>query len=646
MPNFAIEGGLLLVLARGASVAALLSVFGTAVFSVLVAPKALARATPEVSARIGAALLAMARLGLLMALASMLAWLVLQAVDMAGAHGLRDVVASVPAVVSGTLFGHLIAAQAALLVAALLAIGCGGGRPGWGAVGLSGAALALQAGHGHALAMGGPGLLLVSDVLHLLAAGAWLGGLLPLLVLVAAAPLKTGAAAARWFSPLGKACVAAMVASAAVQFWELIGGVPGLIGTAYGWVAGAKLTLLVVLLGFAAANRYRLAPALLHPEQPEAARRALVRSVAVQTGFGLLAVLAATTLSELPPAIHEQPVWPFAVRPSLVALADPDLAWEVSRALLLAAAAVALLLLSALWRRGRWPAVAVAVVLFGVATPHFDLLLVEAYPTSYLRSPTGFAADAIARGAQLYPMECAACHGADGKGDGPEAASLGVPPADLTAGHLWEHEDGELFWWLSHGIEAPEGGMAMPGFADRLSANEGWDLIDYIRAHNAGVGMRDAGSWPRPVQAPGFSLACTNGRARTTSDLRGSVLHLVAAEPGGAALPSAPATLGGGVQMVTVLLTRDGTSAPAAEAACAATDPAAWDAYATVAGLPRGALSGTQFLVDPDGWLRAEQRPGEDVFRWADPSALLADARAICAHPIAARKGGGGHVHH
>ena len=223
-----------------------------------------------------------------------------------------------------------------------------------------------------------------------------------------------------------------------------------------------------------------------------------------------------------------------------------------------------------------------------------------------------------------------------------------MPPADLTAGHLWEHEDGELFWWLSHGIEAPEsgtsGGMAMPGFADRLSADERWDLIDYVRAHNAGVGMRDAGSWPRPVQAPRFSVACRSGTAETTGDLRGGVLQLVAAGDT-AAIPPAPAPVEPGVRIVTVLLTHDGRRRPAAGTACAATDPAAWDAYATIAGLSPDALTGTQFLVDPDGWLRAEQRPGESRVRWSDPSALLADARAICTHPITA-SARGRHVHH
>jgi mono/diheme cytochrome c family protein len=35
-------------------------------------------------------------------------------------------------------------------------------------------------------------------------------------------------------------------------------------------------------------------------------------------------------------------------------------------------------------------------------------------------------------GKQMYLAYCAACHGREGKGDGPVATSLKVPPADLT----------------------------------------------------------------------------------------------------------------------------------------------------------------------------------------------------------------------
>ena len=37
------------------------------------------------------------------------------------------------------------------------------------------------------------------------------------------------------------------------------------------------------------------------------------------------------------------------------------------------------------------------------------------------------------RGKELFSEYCASCHGVSGKGDGPAASALKIPPADLTA---------------------------------------------------------------------------------------------------------------------------------------------------------------------------------------------------------------------
>src|SRR5262249_21744869 len=158
-------------------------------------------------------------------------------------------------------------------------------------------------------------------------------------------------------------------------------------------------------------------------------------------------------------------------------------------------------------RRLRWPALIVAVIIVAASVPHLDLLFVEAYPTSFFTSPTEFAATAIVHGARLFAANCTTCHGIDGRGDGPAAPSLPIHPADLTAEHFWAHSDGELFWYISHGFATPDGGVAMPGFAGTLSSEARWDLIDYLRAHNAGESMRTTGGWPHPLPIPQFDLA-------------------------------------------------------------------------------------------------------------------------------------------
>jgi putative copper export protein/mono/diheme cytochrome c family protein len=630
VPAFDIDGGLALVVARGISVAALLSVLGTLSFVAIVAPRAFAKMPAATASGLAQKLLLLTRISVGVCALGTLSWLALGTADMASASTASELVAALPTVVWDTTFGRLILAQlAGLLVLAIVLGGALGSRRLYLALGVAVLLIGLHAGHSHAASMyDGPSILLASDAIHLLAAGAWLGGLLPLLLVVRDAPPQAGATAARWFSPLGKSCLYATTATAAFQGWVMIRSIPGLVGTAYGWMALVKLALFGVLFGFAWVNRYRLAPALLRAN-PDKAKRALVRSIAVQSGFGIAIVAAAATLSSLPPSMHVQPLWPFAERFTLETIGeDPDFRHEVIKALL-ALGGAALLLVGAAFirRRVRWVAVAAAVAIGWFAIPHLDLLFVPANPTDYYQSPTGFSAESIVQGAALFPASCASCHGGEGHGDGPAAGELSVPPADLTATHLWMHSDGVMFWWLSHGMEDPDGGMAMPGFADTLSDDQRWALIDYIRAHNAGLVFRSTGDWSPPLQAPGFAATCADGRVISLADLRGGFVRVfIGAEPP----PGDPG-------LTTILLTTDRTAHPGA-GLCVADDAVVPRAYAIVAGLSPDGESGAQFLIDGDGWLRAVQRPGAKE-SWSEPGGLTAEIEALKAHPVAATPG-------
>jgi putative copper resistance protein D len=174
-------------------------------------------------------------------------------------------------------------------------------------VGLAGLALALQAGHSHAFATEhAPSLLLYAQGLHLLAGGAWLGGLLPLLILVRDVPSEPAAEVLRRFSQLATVCVAAIAGTACFQGWVLGGGVAGLIGTAYGGVLLLKAALFAALLVLAATNRFHLTQAL-EREDREFARWALLRTIAAETVLGVMVVLAAGVLSGLEPGMHARP---------------------------------------------------------------------------------------------------------------------------------------------------------------------------------------------------------------------------------------------------------------------------------------------------------------------------------------------------
>ncbi len=621
IPPFDLQGGAPLAIVRGTAVAGMLSTSGTLAFRNLVLPKAFVHAPAALAASVKRWLLVLAQASLAVTLLATLAWLVVESANMADADSLSAAFAAVPTVLQTTSYGHVIALQVGALV--LLAAMIGRRDTPFRqrlAFGVATVTLCLQAGHSHASSMEeGPSLLLGMDVLHLLGAAGWLGGLVPLLVVVRMAPPELGAMAARWFSPLGQWCIALLAVSALVQGWVLVGSVPGLVGTAYGWMVLVKLALSAVLLAFAAVNRYRFAPALRHAESPRSAKRILVRSIILQTGAALAIVGAAVVLSGLPPAMHLQPIWPFARRIDLSAVReDPDFLREAVLAGLSLAAALAILAAAFLWRRWRLPAAAVAALIAWFAAPHLDVLLADATPTSFYHSPTGFSSDTIVEGAALFGPNCAVCHGTAGLGNGPLAKGLAVPPANLTADHVLMHDDGEMFWWLSHGIQTPEGAPAMPGFAPRLTDDQRWSLIDYVRAHDLGVALRSSGVWPQPVRAPGFQARCGDAIIGSSDFDADFVRVVIGAAPAGPARPG---------------LVEIGTQ-PGAPGACVVGDEKVATAYAILSGVPPAALAGTQFLIDRAGWLRAMQRPGTSM-GWDDAEMLSAELQSLRQHPVA-----------
>jgi mono/diheme cytochrome c family protein len=87
-------------------------------------------------------------------------------------------------------------------------------------------------------------------------------------------------------------------------------------------------------------------------------------------------------------------------------------------------------------------------------------------------------AAAVVRGEALFSQNCALCHGAGGRGDGPGAASLSRAPADLTTGHALPHTDDDYAYWIENGIE----GTDMPAFGQELGDGEIRDVIAYIRS--------------------------------------------------------------------------------------------------------------------------------------------------------------------
>ncbi|MDJ0806208.1 MAG: cytochrome c [Gammaproteobacteria bacterium] len=89
-------------------------------------------------------------------------------------------------------------------------------------------------------------------------------------------------------------------------------------------------------------------------------------------------------------------------------------------------------------------------------------------------NPIEVSPQSLVRGEALYLENCSRCHGEDGFGDGPQARELRVLPPRLH--HATRHyTDGELSYIIRKGRDP------MPAWEDKLSENELWDLINYLR---------------------------------------------------------------------------------------------------------------------------------------------------------------------
>ncbi|MBH0202068.1 MAG: cytochrome c [Nitrospira sp.] len=83
----------------------------------------------------------------------------------------------------------------------------------------------------------------------------------------------------------------------------------------------------------------------------------------------------------------------------------------------------------------------------------------------------------IARGKAVYQRHCQDCHGLTGRGDGPGAASLKVPPADFQRFRSFLKSDEELLRTIEHGMVF----SPMHSWRGQLTDGEMQDAVSYIR---------------------------------------------------------------------------------------------------------------------------------------------------------------------
>ena len=125
------------------------------------------------------------------------------------------------------------------------------------------------------------------------------------------------------------------------------------------------------------------------------------------------------------------------------------------------------------------------------------------FATAYARPLVPYATSSIVSGAVLFEDHCAGCH-------------FGIGAAQLQ-----KYTAGDLYLLIGHGKRK----ASMPGFADRLSAEQRWDLVNYLRALESAEAAQRAGAILEPdrirVVAPDFTFAVGPIPPQTLRDFHG-----------------------------------------------------------------------------------------------------------------------------
>ncbi len=402
-----------------------------------------------------------------------------------------------------------------------------------------------------------------------------------------------------------------------------------------------------------AVNLLRMAPRLAPfggntpPTRWNAAVDHLRRNAVGEAGLGLVVLAIVGLLGILPPGLHTEPGWPLPFRFELRALAAPA---KIVLAILAVLAAASLVAAVATAAAGRYRRMTIAwcgfALSLGLGCVALRPALEPAYPTSFYAPAEPYAAASVERGAKFYAANCALCHGADGRGDGPAAAGLTVRPADLTAPHLFAHTPGDLFWWVSHG----RANGVMPGFAAVMSPAERWDTINFVRARAAGVlsrrlGPQVASAATAPV--PDFAFEADVGQQTLGGVLqKGPMLLALFSQPYAptrlAQLAAMRKRLATALRIVAVDL------GPRSRSGEAEAPPPLAGVSAEVA----ATLSLFRAPADGGETLLLLDRAGDPRARWTrsgpaalpDAATLLADAALVARFPAAAASHAG-HAH-
>jgi copper transport protein len=117
--------------------------------------------------------------------------------------------------------------------------------------------------------------------------------------------------------------------------------------------------------------------------------------------------------------------------------------------------------------------VAVGIGLGIIVGRHFDQPIPRDEASA--DNPIEATAESIERGRVLFANNCIQCHGETGRGDGPLAPSLSIPPANLYL-HIPFHPDQFFFGVITKGLSG-----VMPAFESVISEEDRWNILNFLR---------------------------------------------------------------------------------------------------------------------------------------------------------------------
>ena len=94
------------------------------------------------------------------------------------------------------------------------------------------------------------------------------------------------------------------------------------------------------------------------------------------------------------------------------------------------------------------------------------------------KSPLAVNDSVVAAGRKLFASKCQRCHGAEAKGDGPDADKKYQNDMNLTlAARAARNPDGVVFYKIWNGRSSPK----MPRFSEELSKDQAWAIVAYVQ---------------------------------------------------------------------------------------------------------------------------------------------------------------------